>query len=742
MIHFIAVFLLEKIVRGVLAYLFKWVFSFFEWISDGIALRLMKWKIPREDLQPLEPPESDEDVSRVMKSPQIVFLASWIRLRNKVHLTLSRVLFLVLIPGLILYYVEGTLPVRLAGAGSVLLFGALLVGIAKGIIRSENETVEQMEAWPDQMFAENERLEKSKGLVETWNRQVRRIEKGDRGRGVFLAGLGTALAGLLIMLFLRENVLTREVSPGVYEFRGLQYRLMEDGTAEITGHGRIGRRVTVPERFGNVPVTVIGEKAFSDCEDLGKVNLPAEIREIRERAFSGCDNLAEIQLHSGLQVIGDMAFQSCFDLERIWLPQGLKRIGAYAFSGTRIRQFDLPEGLESLGTGALNSYETERVTIPDSLRTIEGNPIYDIGWRTPEIVISADHPAFKVEDHLLLSRDGTLLVAGLDVGESCTVPQGVQVIAGYAFRDNDDLQAVTLPDSLQEMGERAFELSESLETVTFGDGLTVLPELAFRGCTSLRECALPGTLREIGSNAFMECSQLSSISLPQSLERIGDSAFRGCTALVDCALPAGLREIGSSAFSGCGSLSPVTFPQSLETIGAFAFENCRSLDSISLPQRLERIEFGAFKNCTGLREIDIPEHLKELGWTAFDGCTSLQRIRLPRNMPENMAEYTYYNPFLNSARGKGLVFEAYPGSWAIRFLDAYKLRYELLEDTAPGTDTGTDADTDTGTVTDTDTNTDMDTDADTGTVSDTDTDTDTDKEGLISLRFAPLACAA
>lgn len=543
---------------------FPVVFSFFNWISEAIALRLMKRGIPQDQRLPLQLPKEEKDIPGVLMSPQIIILARWIQLRNRVHLRLSVSLFLALIPGLFLVFIDSTPFIRWLVTGIVFMFNCPIIYTVRSQIRPETIMAEKMEKHPDRIFASDpERLKKTSELALLWNKQAHLLEKGDRKRGAFLICLGTAMVSLLAILFLYAKVLPREISPGIYQLGGLQYRLQEDGTAEITGHGFINEKLTIPERLWNARVTVIGEKAFDGCSELKKVSLPAGLQEIRDRAFAGCFHLSEIEFPDELQVIGDRAFEFCSDLETILLPLGLKRLDAYAFNETKIKLIDLPEGLEFLGTGALNSYALARVTIPDSLRTIEGNPFYDTGSRVPEIVVSPDHPALKLEDHMLLSRDGTLLLAGLDVDGTCIVPQGVQVITEYAFYNNQTLRHLTLPDSLRKMGERAFSHNEMLESVTFGDGLIYLPDGAFLSCASLRECALPDTLRDIGDYAFSGCIHLSAIPLPESIERIGYETFANCGELQEVVLSDNLKVLQYNSFIGCVSLQRIWLPANM-----------------------------------------------------------------------------------------------------------------------------------------------------------------------------------
>ena len=52
--------------------------------------------------------------------------------------------------------------------------------------------------------------------------------------------------------------------------------------------------------------------------------------------------------------------------------------------------------------------------------------------------------------------------------------------------------------------------------------------MPFEGCTALKELVLPQTLIDIGERAFAYCSQLRSITIPASVGHISDDAFAGC----------------------------------------------------------------------------------------------------------------------------------------------------------------------------------------------------------------------
>ena len=80
--------------------------------------------------------------------------------------------------------------------------------------------------------------------------------------------------------------------------------------------------------------------------------------------------------------------------------------------------------------------------------------------------------------------------------------------------------------------------------------VTKVPESMFSGCENLKAITLPETIVEIGYNAFAECRSLTSITLPSALERIENHAFAnsGLRGMIE--IPAAVKYIAYGAFEG------------------------------------------------------------------------------------------------------------------------------------------------------------------------------------------------
>ena len=189
-----------------------------------------------------------------------------------------------------------------------------------------------------------------------------------------------------------------------------------------------------------------------------------------------------------------------------------------------------------------------------------------------------------------------------------------------------------IPETVNEIGVRAFEECKQLESVIIEAGIKELPFGIFWGCSSLKNVTLPQGLMTIEECAFNQCVKLESVLLPKTLTEIQAEVFIDCTSLRKLQIPENVSQIGSSAFHGCISLQDVTIPKSVKEISCTLFSNCSALRNINIPSSIERIGQSAFENCTSLKAITLSGDIKELGKYAFQNCTNLQKLIIDKTI--------------------------------------------------------------------------------------------------------------
>ena len=87
----------------------------------------------------------------------------------------------------------------------------------------------------------------------------------------------------------------------------MQYAAYEDHI-EITACDSAATEVVVPSEIEGLPVTVIGDGAFSYCSALTAVSLPDTVTDIGASAFAECTALREIRIPESVGNFGANAF--------------------------------------------------------------------------------------------------------------------------------------------------------------------------------------------------------------------------------------------------------------------------------------------------------------------------------------------------------------------------------------------------------------------------------------------------
>ncbi len=135
-------------------------------------------------------------------------------------------------------------------------------------------------------------------------------------------------------------------------------------------------------------------------------------------------------------------------------------------------------------------------------------------------------------------------------------------IAADAFRSgygtyNNTVTSVSIPYTVEYIGDRCFWSNTSLTAVTLVEGLETIGQQAFRSCSALTAIDIPEGVTNIDYYTFGFCSAMASVTLPTTLTSIGESAFYNCSRLTEVIIPAGVNSYGVDAFANCSSLKTV-----------------------------------------------------------------------------------------------------------------------------------------------------------------------------------------
>lgn len=238
----------------------------------------------------------------------------------------------------------------------------------------------------------------------------------------------------------------------------------------------------------------------------------------------------------------------------------------------------------------------------------------------------------------------------------------VAIVGALAFSKLDRVASISLPDTVVDVGRRAFDGCRSLERLRFSARGVGFNRSWVRGCARLADLTLPGALERLEDSDF-DLPSLRSLSIgaglrfvdPQAfsrlrLERIDVDAanpflatdgagvytkgFRDFLALAvpqeRYALRPTCAAIGGKAFAYHGELRQVELNEGLVSIGKFAFFES-GLVSCELPSTVTHIRAKAFGQCARLSSVRLNEGLVSIGAEAF-ARSPLTALELPRTL--------------------------------------------------------------------------------------------------------------
>ena len=355
-------------------------------------------------------------------------------------------------------------------------------------------------------------------------------------------------------------------------------------TQDQTNYSTLSGAVVIPETVeyaeSTFRVTSIGMGAFAFCENISTITLPVTITNIGMYAFHECHSLSSINLPEGLVSIGEAAFYQCGSLLPITIPSTLTTFGLHPF---------------------VDCVNMTKVTILSNS------------------VVSAVYTKASNLSHVF-GKQVTEIVIG----------EGVAAIGEYAFNGFVNLQKVTIPSSVESIGNSAFGecvlkdvninsnsiigakyskysgtlagiFGDAVENYYLGDDVTTIGDCAFYNGTNIKSLHLPAQMTSIGEGAFNKCTGLTGeFSFPEGIEILSAYVLQDCSGITSVKLPNTLKEIYTYALAGC-DITELTLPASLTGIGMYGLADCKGLTSLTClattPPEAEKYAF---------LEIDCP----------------------------------------------------------------------------------------------------------------------------------------
>jgi len=348
------------------------------------------------------------------------------------------------------------------------------------------------------------------------------------------------------------------------------------GKITITKYIGTVKDVKIPEKIKGLPVTAIGNSAFTKNK-ITNITIPNSITTIGNEAFYE-NQLTSVTIPNSVTAIGYWAFHSN-RLTSVTIPDSVTTIDNMTFCNNQLTSVIIPNSVTIIKEHAFHTNRLTSVTIPNSVTTIG--------------------PYAFFENRLT----------------SIVIPDSVTTIGNGAFLDNR-LTSVTLPDNVKMQGnsfgyysiygqyisnekkKRTFTISQpatinGYEVVIINN--TAVEILKYGG--NEKDVKIPERINgqpvtAIGTSAF-ERKQLTGVTIPNSVTVIGDSAFL-YNQLTGVTIPNFVAIIGSNAFQS-NQLTNITIPNSVSVIGENAFR-FNKLTSITIPNSVIIYDYAFLDN--------------------------------------------------------------------------------------------------------------------------------------------------
>ncbi|MGG7131309.1 hypothetical protein BFS06_13900 [Clostridium perfringens] len=233
------------------------------------------------------------------------------------------------------------------------------------------------------------------------------------------------------------------------------------GTACITKYLSNKNIVKIPNTINNIPVTTIGNMAFSGVD------------------------LKDIELPDTLIYIGSDSFNGANIIDELTIPKNVRFIDSYAFSYNQLNKLILFNNLLYIGNHAFIGNEIKSLIIPDSVKYIG---------------------RFAFQDNLL---------------SSIKLSNSMEIISNDTFCCNE-LKEVIIPNSVKYIEDNAFYFNE-IVTVKLGNNVEYIGKDAFSN-NSIENLSLSQKLKYIMENAFLN-NKIENIQIPASVDTLEFKAF-------------------------------------------------------------------------------------------------------------------------------------------------------------------------------------------------------------------------
>lgn len=348
------------------------------------------------------------------------------------------------------------------------------------------------------------------------------------------------------------------------------------GISVAEGFEEADLAVEIPETIDGMTVTKIEGTRWSAFEryHVVSVSIPASVTEIGAGAFMNCQYLTQVTFAEGSAPSFEDVYNSdrngvfagCTALTSIELPAGTTKLGTYMFSGCeRLAAVNLSEltQITEIPFRAFERCALSSVELPENISRV-AQDAFSANYICTGLDDYGDEiRTYTIQDIVL--NEGLIEIGSNAFGgaviTSLTLPNSLTTIGQEAFSGCYQLAEITWPDNKGFTEINGFDHCTSLPDSIFESlpvTVTSIGYEAFLGCR-FSSVSLPGTIETIGERAFAYNYNLKSLSLHEGLQSIGVCAFNRCNGTDNGEYMEGLLN------------ATIVVPETVTYIGAGAF---------------------------------------------------------------------------------------------------------------------------------------------------------------------------
>lgn len=353
----------------------------------------------------------------------------------------------------------------------------------------------------------------------------------------------------------------------------------KDKTSFMKGLPYLKGVVTIPATMTKIPQGALNGTGVE------QVIIHDNVTEIEGGAFAGCSELRRITIPDKVTVINSLTFRGSKKLEEVVLGESVKYLGHSAFGDCKIDSLVI-KGNELSLYEQEEYYDSYKGTATEWRASIEDTTIGTIyapvGSDGEKYANEKGIAFMDIQGYEYTPEDP---VANFIIEEA----EDTVIIKGYKDPTTTEIYVPAVINGKRVvLGEGAFQWTinpdnRALEKITIAEGITSLPKECFY-FAAVKEVILPESLTEIGERAFSNCSSLTELDI-KNVKTIGCGAFSGCEKLETLTHSGKLEAIGEDAFNLCLDLKAIDL-STVKTLGVRAFFRCDRLTEVNL-QSLE-----------------------------------------------------------------------------------------------------------------------------------------------------------